>query len=287
MSIEEYLLLVNPDAYRLDLSRKNLKQLPDLSKFTKLFILDCSYNELTSIPDNLPNSLDTFYCGNNKITSLPSTKGCLPTYLRYLYCDNNYLTSLPDYLPIFLRHLNCSFNRLTYLPSCLSHLQILNCSNNQLTSLPSNLSCIETLICNHNNLIYLPDTLSESLGQLNCSHNQLTSLPDNLSTSLLEYDCTNNNFSIYPDLLEMYSYFDYYINTDEDNPILKIISYIQEMNKLSGIQKCREWLNTVNKNNVFSEIYESKIMNPVNLQILLQNDNMDIDLFMENYTSSK
>jgi Leucine-rich repeat (LRR) protein len=311
MSVEEYLLLATSDSIRLDLSNKNLKKLPDLSRFTKLTILDCSHNELTSLPSTkgfFPDSLQSLYCDNNNLISLPSTLGSLnslkylycgnnkltslpnnlPHSLRYLFCENNELTSLPDNLPILVQ-LNCSYNCLTSLPSKLRDLEILNCSNNNLTHLPDTLpDTLEQLNCSYNNLTYLPDTLPNTLEQLNCSYNQLTSLPSTegcLPNSLKEFNCSNNKFSIYPYLLERYTYvhgFD-----DEYYSMSYIISYVQEMNKLNGIQKCREWLNIVNKNNVFLEIYERKIMNPVNFNLLLQNNNMDIDLFIENYTSLK
>ena len=53
---------------------KCLKQL----EFVK--ILDCSYNQLTQLPE-LPNSLKNLSCWNNQLTQLPE----LPNSLIYLY----------------------------------------------------------------------------------------------------------------------------------------------------------------------------------------------------------
>ena len=55
---------------KLDISGKNLKSLPpELLKFTNLFELDCSNNQITSL-DNLPPNLQRLDCSHNKITSL-------------------------------------------------------------------------------------------------------------------------------------------------------------------------------------------------------------------------
>lgn len=50
----------------LDLSNKVLRELPDLSKYTNLKILDCSNNNITHL-DHLPLSLTTLYCSNNPL----------------------------------------------------------------------------------------------------------------------------------------------------------------------------------------------------------------------------
>ena len=84
----------------LDLSNKNLTVLPDLSKYTKLKVLKCFGNQLTSL-DNLPPGLLELYCGYNEITSLNN----LPPRLQKLDCSYNKITSL-DNLPPGLQILN-------------------------------------------------------------------------------------------------------------------------------------------------------------------------------------
>jgi len=49
----------------LNLSDKNLTILPDLSKYTKLKVLDCSNNKIKSL-DNLPSKLKELYCSNDE-----------------------------------------------------------------------------------------------------------------------------------------------------------------------------------------------------------------------------
>ena len=90
-------------------SIKNHK-LPNLLKK-----LDCSMNNLTSLPD-LPNSLEILFCWENKLTFLPD----LPNSIKSLSCSNNQLTSLTDVqLPNSLIRLNIGFNKLKILPNLL------------------------------------------------------------------------------------------------------------------------------------------------------------------------
>ena len=87
---------------KLDISKKKLKSLPpEILKFTNLFELDCSNNQITSL-DNLPPTLGTLDCHGNQLTSLDN----LPPTLQTLYCSINKLTSL-DNLPPTLQTLDC------------------------------------------------------------------------------------------------------------------------------------------------------------------------------------
>lgn len=116
----------------LDISYKVLTKLPDLSKYTNLIELDCSANELTALPNNLPITLQRIDCSNNtktlkSISELPPnliTFKCsnnkvlekipeLPNSLERLYCTNSNLSSLPE-LPISLDELVCKNNKLPY-----------------------------------------------------------------------------------------------------------------------------------------------------------------------------
>ena len=63
---------------------KKLRQLPDLSRYTKLEELNCSDNMLTQL-DNLPSSIIKLYCPTNFITKLDN----LPHGLKILNCSNN------------------------------------------------------------------------------------------------------------------------------------------------------------------------------------------------------
>lgn len=50
----------------LDFSHRNLTELPDLSEYINLKILNCCYNKVTYLPE-LPDSLEKLYCANNQL----------------------------------------------------------------------------------------------------------------------------------------------------------------------------------------------------------------------------
>ncbi len=127
-------------------------------------ILDCSYNQLTSL--NLSNN----------------------TALAQLDCSNNDLTSLDISNNAALTELNCSSNDLTLLDiSSNVVLAELRCNNNSLTSLDaSNNVALEILYCMNNQLTSLDVSNNIALGYLDCSYNKLTSL-----------DISNNNALLY------------------------------------------------------------------------------------------
>jgi len=85
--IESYLNALPDDIDSLDISGQDFKYIPDLSRFTKLETLYCYNNQLTSLPE-LPQNLKHLYCYDNQLTSLPEN-------LETLYCYKNQLTSLP------------------------------------------------------------------------------------------------------------------------------------------------------------------------------------------------
>ena len=103
-NIEAYLNSLSENIEEIDVSKKKLTYLPDLSKFKKLKTLCCVDNQLVTLP-LLPNSLEILCCNDNKLVSLPP----LPNSLKLLYCNNNQLTSLPP-LPNSLEILFCKNN---------------------------------------------------------------------------------------------------------------------------------------------------------------------------------
>ena len=75
----------------LDLSKKNLDKLPDLSKVEVEGCFDCSNNKLTSLKGAPQKVLVSFDCSENNLTSL---EGAPQTLLDYFNCASNKLTSL-------------------------------------------------------------------------------------------------------------------------------------------------------------------------------------------------
>ena len=145
--IERYLNSLSDDISILDISFKNIKYLPDLTKFKNLEELYCNNNQLTTLP-TLPQNLKKVFCSNNQLTTLPT----LPQKLKKVFCSNNKLTSLPT-LPQNLAELYCYNNQLTSLPTLPPNLAELYCSNNQLTLLPTLPPNLAELYC-YNNPIY-------------------------------------------------------------------------------------------------------------------------------------
>lgn len=155
----------------LNIYNKNIADLTGIEGFTSLRSLDCSYNQLTSLP-TLPNNLKRLICWYNQLTSLAN----LPDSLTYVECYANKLTSLPT-LPTGLTHLHCFSNLLTSLPNLPASLTFLACSGNQLTSLPTLPSDLTNLFCYSNLLVSLP-TLPNTLTKLHIDADKITCLPN-------------------------------------------------------------------------------------------------------------
>jgi Leucine-rich repeat (LRR) protein len=167
MSIKEYYLNNLPDnVEKIDLSNKNLYELPDLSKFHNLKELNCENNQLASIP-TFPN-LKILYCSHNFIVSFP----ILPN-IEILHCSNNHLTSLPIFPN--LKILDCQGNRITSLPIS-PNLISLQCCNNRITIIPS-FPNLKKLNCSNNKTTSI---MPRNLEKLQCSHNQITDVLGNI-----------------------------------------------------------------------------------------------------------
>jgi len=125
-NIEEYINSLPLGVGIINVSRKNLTYLPDLTRFKKLKELLCSNNKLKSLPP-LPNSLVVLSCRNNPLTELPQFND----NLKVLVCSKNNLTWLP-HLNNNLEYLDCSENQLTELPPLNNKLEVLKCYDNKI-----------------------------------------------------------------------------------------------------------------------------------------------------------
>ncbi len=163
-NIETYINSLPDDIEMIDILGKRLTYIPSLKRFNNLKYLDCSFNNLTSLPE-LNNSLKILNCEYNKLTSLPELN------------DN-------------LHELNCQFNNLKMLPN-LKNLTDLCCQHNRLTSLPELNDSLQYLNCSYNQLTYLPK-LNDNLKYLFCSYNQLTTLPKIINYNFIELRCYDN-----------------------------------------------------------------------------------------------
>ena len=192
---------------------------PNFARFTNLRILDVSYNRLTKLSDNLPDSIMYLNCSFNNLNILPNKLptnliefNCswnfniinlpktLPESLTKLICDNNKITKLPEILPSTLTYLNCSYNNLTELPKLPDGLIYLDIGNNQLknfifSQLPFSLTSFN---CCSNDLITLPK-LNDNLIKLYCSSNDNIQLPNELPSKLTTLHVCNTKLLTLPD----------------------------------------------------------------------------------------
>ncbi len=174
--------------------------------------LDCSNNQLTSLPESIGNltQLQKLCCNMNKLISLPKSIENL-TQLQHLSCNSNQLTTLPDSITNLtqLKELYCGDNNFTTLPESignLTQLQVLCCHLNQLKSLPEsigNLTQLHTILCGENQLTLLPEWIGNltQLKILYCQLNQLKSLPESMGnlTQLHTFVCAENQLTSLPE----------------------------------------------------------------------------------------
>ena len=159
-------------------------RIEEITNPENVIYINCSDNQLESLPKNMDKLfplLQVFYCGKNKLTSLPENMNF--PQLTEFYCGHNKLKSLPG---------NMNFPQLTHF----------NCYSNRLTSLPENMNfpLLEKFYCGYNQLTSLPENMNfPQLHVFDCVNNKLTSLPENMNfTQLTEFYCDNNQLVSLP-----------------------------------------------------------------------------------------
>ena len=173
------------------LSYNSFDVMPTMPKNT--YYMDISYNGLTSLGTNLPDTLNDLDASNNKLTSL----GTLPSSLTKLYVNNNALTSLGN-LPDGLTTLSAYENKIATANlsniTALWHVQL---NSNDLTSLtlPTTSSSSYNLYfyLQNNKLASMP-TFPDKTGYIDVSNNLLTSL-GTLPSALEELYASKNSIS--------------------------------------------------------------------------------------------
>lgn len=148
--IESYLNSLYEDILEINIIDKDLRYLPDLTRFKKLEILNCRINRLRYLPA-LPKSLKRLNCTDNRLINLPE----LPEKLYELHCSHNLLNTLPN-LPKGLKTLNCSHNLLSVLPILPESLKNLYCCSNDLIFIPNFPNSLQHISCHSNELITIP-----------------------------------------------------------------------------------------------------------------------------------
>lgn len=167
----------------MDCHTANIHDLTGIRYFKHLDTLKCYNNSLATLP-SLPLPILYLDCSGNQLTSIPGTP-----LAQKIICDSNQLTGLPA-LPASLRFLYCTDNNISQLPELPPSLQMLYCDHNQLSTLPALPHSLAVLYCNNNQLTALPP-LPSTLYNLVCSYNLLTSLPP-IPAQLQDLECVNN-----------------------------------------------------------------------------------------------
>lgn len=132
MAVEAMRNCLERNATDLDLIGFQLRSLPEFLP-DRIQSLNVSNNLLTRLPERLPPHLTCLSAGFNRLVALPAE---LPPQLVRLDVGDNLLAAIPENLPQSLRRLIASANLLTRLPNTLpAHLEYLNISANQLITL--------------------------------------------------------------------------------------------------------------------------------------------------------
>lgn len=194
---------------------KEISNLKGIEFFTNIWLLECYYNNLTTIDlshnknlsyinchHNQLNELDvsglpllkTFYCGQNKLQSIDVSKN---EKLEDFDCQDNHLDTLDVSQNKELVRLSCVTNNLTELDvSKNKNLKILWCYQNKLSSLNlENQTELELLGCRENPLNVLSISANTKLKKLYVNKTNLTSLDATNNTALEEFngkDCSYN-----------------------------------------------------------------------------------------------
>lgn len=235
------------NANMVNVSNYSISNLTGIEYFSSLSFLNCSFNQITSLPE-LPATLINLNCLANQLTTLPA----LPTGLLSLdFSGNINLTSIAGWppnlnsismgatamsvaaipafpetvtflsmqgmqlteLPPLPPNLNTLFvgtnplGALPPLPETITGLGVNNCNLTELTDLPP---FLESLICLNNSLTSLP-VLPETMIEMQCQNNQISSIP-NLPDGMTLIILHNNLLTELPTLPSALTYFECYDN---------------------------------------------------------------------------
>jgi Leucine-rich repeat (LRR) protein len=169
--------------------RNKLTVLPLARDLPNLKYLECSLNNLTSIP--LYPNLEELICIKNFIKKI----GDYPKLIQ-LYAHFNNIRSI-GYCPM-LTHCFCRKNKIKTISPHNTRIIILDCAFNELVSIPV-FPEIYALYCHLNRLDSLPEM--PSLHILSCQNNNLSELP--MYPRLINLDCSNNRIRSIPGYTEL------------------------------------------------------------------------------------
>ena len=200
-----------PELTYLDLQANfDLKSI-DVSKSTKLEILNVAQGKLTSLNVSNNRKLVELKVYDNQLTALDVRSNYL---LKKLSCYENQLTALDLSSNVSLEYLTVQKNPITELNlHPLSNLQKFSCSEAKLTKLDvSRCTELQELYCYDNQIETLDLRSNKKLQVLKCQNNRLSWLDLSSNTALdpAKVDCSGNvydikvdrnlQYKVYPDL---------------------------------------------------------------------------------------
>ena len=151
-----------------------ISNLKGIEFFTNIWLLECCYNNLTTIDLSHNKNLSYINCHHNKLEELDVSG--LPL-LKTFYCGHNALPSIDVSKNEKLEDFDCQDN----------HLDTLDVSQN---------TELERLVCGHNNLTELDVSENKKLKQLWCYENKLSNLDLGNQTELEVLSCGDNPLSV-------------------------------------------------------------------------------------------
>ena len=204
------------DAKWISCDNKEISNLKGIEFFTNIWLLECYYNNLTTIDlshnknlsyinchHNQLNELDvsglplleTFYCGHNALPSIDVSKN---EKLEDFDCQDNHLDTLDVSQNKELVKLSCGTNNLTELDVRENKkLKELSCYESKLSNLDlRNQTELEVLKCWKNPLSVLDVSANTKLKTLFVSNTNLTSLDAKNHTALATFGGKNCSYNI-------------------------------------------------------------------------------------------
>ena len=150
----------------LNCSHNKLMELPEIINCKNLYSVQCSYNNICILPNEIPNSVEFFTCSHNLIKQLPTIpRNRFREYMEFrLYTktqENNFKNTYES--PLYF---NCSHNNISWLDGeSISNITQLICSHNNIMEIPDNINfeynCIPAIRKFGNKFVHLHNNIND------------------------------------------------------------------------------------------------------------------------------
>ena len=177
--------------------KKGIADLTGLEHADNLTELNLNENSISTIPTNLPTSLQKLHLRDNSISTIPNLSSL--TSLIWLYLSNNSISTIPTNLPTSLKDLRINDNSVSAIPnlSSLTSLTELNLSENSISTIPTNLpTSLKDLDLGGNSISTIPNLSSlTSLIALRLYDNGISDMSTVSSLPLINLELQDNSIS--------------------------------------------------------------------------------------------